>query len=109
LGQHGSALPLKEALANYALNNPKPPVVCANLTDKETNFPEEVHDSVVGTVPGGLKLAAVAVVGTTAAGPIKDPLVKFEKVRVVLQDQLKKLEAGRPDLRVVLYQGSPGE
>jgi hypothetical protein len=109
VGQTECALPLKEALDNFALNNDKPPVLCANLTDKAVNFPEEVRDSVVGTVPGGLKLAVVAVVGTTAAGPIKDPLVKFEKVRVVLQDQLKKLEAEKPNLRVVLYQGSPGE
>jgi hypothetical protein len=110
IGETEGALPLKEALDNYALNNPKPPVVCTNLQDKATNFPEEVHDSVVSSVPGGPKVAVVAFVGATAAGPMsKDPQVQFEKVRIALPGQLKKLAPEKPDLTVVLYQGSPGE
>jgi hypothetical protein len=110
LGETEGALPLREALDNYALNNPKPPVVCANLTDHDVNFPGEVHDVVAETVPDGLKVGVVEVVGYTAAQTMKnDPQAKFDSVGRVLSGHLKTLEKDKPDVRVLLYQGSPAE
>jgi hypothetical protein len=111
IGESDGNLPLKVALDNYALNNPEPAVLCANLKDRAINFPEEVCDSAVRTVPGtGVKLAVVAVVGPTVGTAMgKDPQVQFDSVRLVLDAQLHKLEVDRADLRVLLYQGTPAE
>jgi hypothetical protein len=111
LGESDGSLPLKEALDNYALNNPEPPVLCANLKDKASIFPDEVQDSAVATVPGsGLKLAVTLVVGPTVKEAMrKDPQVQFDKVPEVLPAQLAKMKAARADLRLLLYQGFPEE
>jgi hypothetical protein len=111
IGESDGTLPLKAALDNFALNNPNPPVLCANLKDKDRDFPEEVRDSVVATVPGtNAKIAIVSVVGATVAEAMsKDPQVKFDKVRDVLKPALAKVDADKPDLRVLLYQGTPAE
>lgn len=111
IGTTEGTLPLKEALDNWALNNPVPQVVCANLQDRDHKFPGEVNDAVAVTVPGsGLKLAVVAVVGATAADAMsKDPQVKFDKVRLVLPKMLARVNAQNPDLRVLLYEGTPAE
>jgi hypothetical protein len=111
LGATEGSLPLKEALDNWALNNPEPQVLCANLLDKANKYPGEVNDAAVTTVPGsGLKLAVVAVVGATVADAMsKDPQVQFERVRLMLDRMLAQVNAQKPDVRVLLYEGTPAE
>jgi hypothetical protein len=111
IGESDGSLPLKAALDNFALNNPEPPVLCANLKDKERDFPDEVRDSVVVAVPGsGIKVAVIAMVGATVAEAMsKDGQVKFSKVRDTLEKAIAKVDADKPDLRVLLYQGTPDE
>jgi hypothetical protein len=107
-GDHDAALPLKEALDNFALNNPKPSVLMANLKDKDANFPDEVKDlEMIEAIPGtNLKVGVLGVVGNSVAERIKDPQVQFEPLRLSLPKQVTAAKAKKPDLLVLLYQGT---
>jgi hypothetical protein len=107
IGECEGSLPLKEALDNYALNNNSPRVLCANLKDKETNFPDEVGSWKVTDVPGtNLKVGVTSVVGPAVAKAMgQDPQVAFEHVREALPGALKDMAKQAPDVRVLLYQG----
>ncbi len=107
VGEYEGSLPLKEALDNYALNNPSPSVLCANLKDRDTNFPDEVGSWKVTDVTGtNLKVGVASVVGHAVEQAMsKDPQVQFDSVRDVLPGVLKDMEKQNPDVRVLLYQG----
>jgi hypothetical protein len=117
IGEYEMALPLKQALDNYALNEPEPRVLCANLKDLRTpnsNFEGEVEAWKLVNVPGkALKVGVISVVGPTvqgklkdSQGKVKDPLVRFDQVPAVLPLMLKEMQAKKPDLKVMLYQGT---
>jgi hypothetical protein len=111
IGEYETALPLKEALDNYALNEPQPTVLCANLKDlraKNGNFEGEVEPWKVVDVPGkALKVGVISVVGPAVEVRIKDPQAKpFDRVPQVLPVMLKEMQAKKPDLKVLLYQGT---
>src|SRR5437763_7254059 len=85
LGAYDASLSLFTELAEYALNNPRPRVLAANLKDKETLFPDQVGNALVKEVPGSpLKVGVAAVVGPSVQAKVKDPNVKLEDNRVVL-------------------------
>jgi hypothetical protein len=111
IGEYETALPLKEALDNYALNEPEPTVLCANLKGlgaKNGNFEGEVEAWKVVDVPGkAVKVGVISVVGPTVEERIKDtPLKPFDRVPQVLPVMLKQMQAKKPDLKVLLYQGT---
>jgi hypothetical protein len=113
-GRNEIALPLHDALAYYALNNPRPRVVGSNLLGRENK-----GDPFFGTVAGSaVGAAAGPKVGVLAlAGPsleqdkdIKNTLeaadIKFHRnTPEVLTRALADLKAGGAELVVVLYQG----
>jgi hypothetical protein len=105
IGQNEMAMPLIEALGNYALNNPTPHVLAANLADR--NKGELYHGMVealeVAARPGTPRVGVTALVGAGVADKVKDPSVKLvPAVRQILGD----LRARKVDLVVMLYQGS---
>jgi hypothetical protein len=111
IGEYEAALPLREALDNYALNEPQPTVLCANLKGLRANngnFEGEVEPWKVVDVPGKpLKVGVVSVVGPTVEARIKDASLKpFNRVPEVLKAALKEMQAKKPDLKVLLYQGT---
>jgi hypothetical protein len=110
IGQLEMAMPLIEALAQYALNNPAPRVLCANLKNKEKDqtFDGMVKSSVVAT-RGQLKVGVIGSVGPSVAEKVKDPDVGFERGDRALPRALKEVQAQRPDFLVLLYQGSVPE
>jgi hypothetical protein len=74
-GEYEAALPLSAAMDEYALNDPKPPVLSFNMTDKDRLFPDkertgpEWGKSYVGSwqvtqVTPDVKVSAVGVIGT---------------------------------------------
>jgi hypothetical protein len=115
IGEYEIALPLKEALDNYALNEPLPRVLCANLKDlraKDSPFEGEVEAWKVVDVPGKtLKVGVISVVGWTVQQRVKDKdsLAKFDQVPPVLPSMLNELKQKKPDLKVLLYQGTMEE
>ena len=104
VGEYESALSLTTVLDEYALNNPNPRVLAANLLDKDTQFPNEVFSTRVQKV-GGLTVGVAGLVGPSVQKKIQDPKVQFAKDnRAVVPQLLADLKAA--DLRVLLYQGS---
>jgi hypothetical protein len=113
IGEYDAGLPLKEAIDNWALNEPRPRMLAANLQNKENNFPDEVGDFVTEPVKGTrFKLGVTGVVGPSVADlPLlaNDPQAQFDPVRKALPVVLQKMARDKPDLRVLLYQGSTRE
>jgi hypothetical protein len=108
VGQNEMAMPLLEALGEFALNNPSPRVLAANLLKKEDNFPGMVASWVVAA-DRGPRVGVVGVVGPSVAREVKDDSVKFADVEGTLADVLRQLAAQKPELLVLLFQGSDVE
>jgi hypothetical protein len=110
LGEYEMAMPLIEALAQYALNNPTPPVLAANLKDKKKG---ETFDGMVKSwvvAPGGpFKVGIIGSVGPSVAAKVTDPDVHFERGDRALPLALKQVQAQRPNFLLLLYQGSVAE
>jgi hypothetical protein len=109
VGRHEMSLPLIDALGEFALNNPSPRVVVANLRKAQANFPGMTAAWQLANNPRGPKVAVTGVVAESVADRIQDPAVGFDKVDKVLPGVLKAMEAKKPDLYVLLFQGSEKE
>jgi hypothetical protein len=108
LGEYEAAMPLFNALGEYALNDPQPRVLAANLLNRDENFPDQVR-SWEATQPAGssLRLGVTAFVGRTVGERITDPKVRFateDAGAKIVRDVLKEMN-GKADVRVLLYQG----
>ena len=113
LGDHEAAMPLFEALAEYALNDPKPRVVSADLMDRDPK--NDQYAGMVGTwqqagpVKGtDLKVGVTAAVGPSVYDKIKkrDPKARFADSEQALRPVVKEMTAAKIDLPVLLYMGS---
>ena len=105
-GEYETGLPLFNALAEYALNEPSPRVVSANLLDREKEFPDQVSAWQKVDVKGSdIKLGVTGVVSPNIAEKIKDPRVKFGPSKVALDSVLKEMNQDNIQLKVLLYQG----
>jgi hypothetical protein len=113
-GRNEMALPLIDALSEYALNNPSPRILAANLANKEQDFPSEPGKSMVGSwevaVRGNApKVGIVGVVAPSVAKEVQDPSIKFSAVEQVLRGALQQLQAQKPEVLVLLCQGTAKE
>lgn len=111
IGEYDAALSLRD-IDGYAINEPKPAVLAANITPLE-NWPG-FKALEVETVPGvNVKVGVTSVVGPTVAETIKDSSVKFlvgvpqgtPGTADVLTQQLKEMQAAKVDLPILLYHG----
>jgi hypothetical protein len=109
IGVNETTLPLFEALGEYALNNPTPRVVSANLLNVPNKFPDMVWQYEVAERPGSPLVGAVGVVAPSVAQEIKDPDAKFGPVDKALKDALDELAKKKAELLVLLFQGSLSE
>jgi hypothetical protein len=110
LGRYEAGLSLFTALSEYALNNPTPRVLAANLRDKQKQPLSylEAKDLLLTPISGSpLKLGVTALVGPSVQKAIKDPSITFEDNRVVMPRLLQSLQGA--DVRVLLYQGTVKE
>jgi hypothetical protein len=106
VGEYEAAQPLFNALGEYALNEPAPRVLAANLLNHQEKFPGELRDWQLAEVPGlPVKVGVAGVVGPTVAKEIKDPALKFGKTPAALDKVLKEMAQAKVDLPVLLYQG----
>lgn len=111
VGENEMAMPLFQALGEYALNNPSPRVVAANLIDKENKFPQMVASWEVRG--GGDGVPAVGFVGVVAPSVAQtaqqDPDVRFDAPEKALPGVLQQMAGRKPDLLVLLFQGTVEE
>jgi cytochrome c554/c'-like protein len=109
LGDHEAAMPLTAALDEYALENPKPRVVSADLMERDQYPDETAAWRQADPVPGvDLKVGVTAVLGPSVYEQIKakNAKVKFADSGPALAAALKEMASAKIDLPVVLYMGS---
>src|SRR5438132_9526851 len=106
IGANEMALPLFTALGEYALNEPSPRVLGANLKDKDNKFPQMVGSSIVSAgQESAPKVGFVGIVGPSVAKLSQDPDARFDAEEKVLPGALQELQKQSAELRVLLYQG----
>src|SRR5262249_21657133 len=97
LGAHEMAQPLFNVLGEYALNNPSPRLVAANLQEK--NFPQgltfgpwEIREGKEGVPSVGL----VGIATESVAKTIQDTDLRFGRVDQTLPRMLREIQARKP-------------
>jgi hypothetical protein len=113
IGLNEMAMPLIDALAEYALNNVSPRVLSANLLNKQVNFPGPNGSMVaswdLAQPPGAPRVGVMGVVARTIAGQVRDPNVNFGDAAKSIETELTLLQEKKPDLLVLLFQGTSKE
>lgn len=109
LGLSEAKLNIFKILGEYALNDPDPKVLVANLSNKETEFPEQVFETALVQAKGStIKVGVTAVVGPTVSKAMKDSIAQFGSSKDALTKALKSFAEQKTDLKVLLYQGAMG-
>jgi Cytochrome c554 and c-prime len=110
LGEYEASMPLDKTLAEYALNEEKPRVVCANLKDAEAKYPFETKTwQLAEPIKGSdVRLGVTGLVGLSVRDLIanKDKTVEWIDSTPALKSVLKEMTAANVDLPVLLYMGS---
>ncbi len=106
LGEYEGALPFFKALGEYALNEPSPRVVVANLNDADTQYPEQTARWQAANVEGSpWKVGITSVIGPSVGAKIKDPQVRLGSSRQALESVKTEMDNSKIEYRVLLYQG----
>lgn len=106
LGEYEGALPFFKALGEYALNEPSPRVVVANLNDADTQYPEQTARWQAANVEGSpWKVGITSVIGPSVGSKIKDPQVRLGSSRQALESVKTEMDNSKIEYRVLLYQG----
>jgi hypothetical protein len=116
VGEHEAVIGIDKVLGEYALNNPRPPVLIANLKGRDDNFPGEQLPWTIETVQGSqFKVGIVGVVGPSSAQKMtafKERGVEFPEgsAAEAIKSAMQEMDAkDKIDLRVLIYQGQPEE
>jgi hypothetical protein len=110
LGEYEAGLSLFSVLGEYALNDPSPAVVAANLRDKDTLYPEQVKSFVTRTPKGSrLKVGVAGILGASLGKKLRPMKVELDDNRKVVPVVLAGLAKAKTDLNVLLYQGTMKE
>jgi hypothetical protein len=114
IGPYETAAPtLLDVLAEVAINDPDPPVLFSNLMNKQNNFTNAVQSWTVSSGQNGApKVGVAAIMGPTAfkeGVPKQNPAVDVAATKIVLRDALEAMQAQKPEVRVLLYQGTAEE
>jgi hypothetical protein len=112
VGQNEMALPLIVGLAEFTSDpqNTSPRVLAANLIEKDKTFLGMIKSwEIVGGKNGVPRVGVVGVVEESVAKLAQDADVRFDPVEKVLPGVLQELKAQKPDLLVLLLQGSIDE
>jgi len=101
---------LLNVVAEFALNEPKPRMLIANLDDKDKIFADMIKSYEVRKPAGSdLKVGVTALVGPAVQEKIKDPDVKFLPAGKALDGVLKDFDQQKVNFRILLYHGSAKE
>jgi hypothetical protein len=110
VGAYEMRMQLLDVLSRFALNEPSPRLLAANLHDRDKEPYSVVKAFQVGGA--GPKVGVVGVVSPVVAAKVQDPDVSFDPLHKnpqLLPRVLKEVQAARPDLLVLLYQGNQNE
>jgi hypothetical protein len=120
IGEYEAHLTFFDTLSNYALNEPRPRVLAANLKDAAINFTGQteawVEAADVSVAAGGLPLqvGVAGVIGTGTPGQdtvgnrilkLREPNVGLEAVAPALRQAVADMKRKGMDLRLLIYQG----
>jgi hypothetical protein len=109
LGKYEMNLPLIEALAPFPPRAPKlPAVLAANLRGKDKGqiFDGRIKSWTTITSQGGLRIGIIGAVGPSVRKTVRDADVELDDVSRILPEMIKQVQAKKPNLLVLLYQGS---
>ena len=109
-GSFEDAQPLHKCFDEWCFNEAQPPMLGANLIDKEGIYKSKdnacIHD-VRFTATAGLSIGITALIGPSVSElKMKDRKFEYAGSADVLPRVLKQLDDGKADFRVMLYQGS---
>src|SRR5262249_15587837 len=109
IGKNELASSLMDVLAEYALNQPSPRVVCANVNNAEGNFPGMLKPWVIAAPPSGSP--RVGIVGAVSPSVASTPgaNVKFDDYRKSVPVALNEIKDKKPDILVLLFNGTSTE
>jgi hypothetical protein len=122
IGKEEVRFPLLTALAQYALNNPEPPMLATNVENRMQAFPAAQGSMLqaweMTPTKGGVAVGAVAAIGSSLRGEMQtlDNSIKFfhggegkNSVEQALTDIGKAAKKAKADavVNVLLYQGKP--
>jgi hypothetical protein len=106
IGQYELAMQLGKINGEWSLNEKTPRTVAANLKNLD-EFPG-IEAFEVAKPPGSpLKLAVVGLVSKQVAEISRDPAVAFNSAGEALPPVFEKLAKAKPDLSILLFNGSP--
>jgi hypothetical protein len=108
IGEHeaGGTWSLASIEGQWAVNQQLPSVLAANLQDAANQFPF-LKAIETQTVPGtNIKIGVTNIVGPSVAETIKDPTVKFTPSAASIREQMRKFQAEKVDLPILLYHGT---
>jgi hypothetical protein len=109
IGENEFALPLQDGLANFHLNEGKPPyALAANLKDTQGAFFGCVQSHYVTKEESPVKIGVIGIVGPSVIKQVRDPAAKFEATQQVLPQLIRDIGQAEPRLEmlVLLYQGN---
>jgi hypothetical protein len=109
IGRNETALSLIDVLSEYALNNPTPKVLAANIRKREENFPGMLATTALAAPPNAPRVGVAAVIAPSIAKEIRDEMVKVDAVEGALPAAIAELQKQKTDLNVLLFQGSLDE
>jgi hypothetical protein len=112
LGQHETEMPLLQTLGQYALNDPAPRLVAANLQGKNENFANAIGSWVVGGAQGSnLKVGVIGIVSPKVRGqmPAQNPPLLWDDTIKAIKESLKEMQPNNPQMYVLLYEGTAEE
>jgi len=112
LGANETTLPLLSALGEFALNNPSPRVLAANLHNMDKDYPGMVKSMETSAGEDGVpKVTFVSVIGPSVAKQMQenDRSLQFDPVEKTLEALLPEIQKTKAQVRVLLYEGSEEE
>jgi hypothetical protein len=109
-GAFEDAQPLYKAFEEWCFNEPQPPVLGANLVDKDGIFKGGNNSSIQDVVFRKVDGVTVGITGLLAPSvyelKMTDKKFGYADCATTLPAVLKQLDAGKANVRVLLYQGT---
>ena len=110
-GKYEALLSLDTIFGEWALNEPKPPLLAANLADKSGVYKDIVQPLAIKHVQAaGVNVGIGGLIGPMIGEEIekKDANFTFAAGSKTLPPLLKQMDAKKADFRVLLFQGMKG-
>jgi hypothetical protein len=113
-GEYEGALPLSTAIDRLVTDPESPalPIVAYNLKNKDKFLDRIKSWEIVEPKGSNLKIGVLGAIGTAdkigvdQAIKRKDPSLDFERMDATLPKEFNEMNATKPDIKVLLYQGS---